>query len=185
MDVIFKGFPHSISILRATGIERIVTYHPTHKQVPDLSMVTEFRGDDCQNGVYLKWLNKKSGYDYWLFNPQYTERITTRDRGRVVSTDTNRARAVSSTHNIGKEAKSNITVTTTETQERMNRLKYALVSPEVYMFNPQSVLGTVSCAEWNKVFVRPGTYQVRNTNANTQKLKFTFEFDDHNVQSIV
>lgn len=182
--VAFNGYPHSVSILRATGIERIVTYHPTKKPVPDMTYLDEFIDPPCP-GIYLKWLNKKSGYDYWLFNPQYETLITTRARGRILSSDTNRAFAKSATHNIGTEATVKMRLTTTVKKDMRTILEYVLISPEVYMFNPQSVLGEVSCAEFVKVFVEPGTYVLEKGRANGVKLRFQMEFDEKNVQSII
>ncbi len=182
--IAFNGYPHSVSILRDTGIERIVTYHPTKNPTPNMTYLDEFIVEHC-DGVYLKWLNKKSGYDYWLFNREFRENIKTSDLGRVVSTDTNRARALSATHSIGKKATKSVTVTTKATKEQMVMLEYVLISPEVYVFNPASYTSSVNCAEFNKVFVRPGNYVVNTNKNNTQKLKFTFDFDDQNVQTII
>ncbi len=184
MSVAWAGYPHSVSILRDTGIERIVTYHPTHQPTPNMTYISEFISDPCQ-GVYLKWLNKKSGYDYWLFNKEHIKSIAVQDRGRILNIDTNRPRALSATHSIGKEATTKVTVNTRVNRDRMSILKYVLVSPEVYLFNPQSILGSVTCAEFNKVFVDARTFAVDNTKNNSVRLRFTFEFDKHNVQSII
>lgn len=182
--VAFNGYPHSVSILRDTGIERVVTYHPTKHPVPDMTYLDEFISEPCP-GVYLKWLNKKSGYDYWLFNPQYETLIRTRGRGRILSTDTNRAYAKSATHNIGTEATVKMKLSTTVKKDMRSILEYALISPEVYMFNPQSVLGAVSCAEFVKVFVDPGSYLLEKGRANGVTLRLQLEFDEKNVQSII
>jgi|GEM_PF-4565595 len=182
--VAFNGYPHSVSILRETGIERIVTYHPTKSPIPNMTYLDEFIEEPC-GGIYLKWLNKKSGYDYWLFNPQFEKRIKTSDRGNILNTDTNRARALSATHNIGKTATVSYSLTTKVYQEMATILEYVLISPEVYLFQPDSILGTVSCAEFVKVFVKAGSYAVEKGGQNTVKLKFTIELDPKNVQSII
>lgn len=182
--IAWEGFPLSISILRANGIERKVVYHPTHKPLADNTLLDKFVTDHC-GGIYLKWLNKKSGYDYWLFNPQYLESIRTRDLGRIINPDTDRPNAISSTHGIGKTAYKSIRLTSKADNDQMQTLQYVLVSPEVYIFNPESLTGTVTCAEWKKVFIKSGRFRTNTSKNNTQKLSFTVEFDQNNVQTIV
>lgn len=182
--IAFNGFPHSVSILRSNGIERRATYHPIKQPIPDMAYIDEFISGHCE-GVYLKWLNKKSGYDYWLFNPQLLNKFKVSDLGRVQSTDTNRARALSSTLNVGKNITQLFTVTTHIKKGYNDFVEYILASPEVYLFQPDSMLATVSCAEFIRVFIRPGNFIVSTGASNTVKLKITFELDQKNTQTII
>lgn len=180
----WKDYPRSVSVLRSTGIERIAAYHPIKQPIPNMTYIDEFITDHC-GGVYLKWLNKKAGYDYWLFNPQFEKILKTKDLGNILSVDPNRARALSATHNIGKEATISYRVTTKVSKEMGNILEYVLISPEVYLFQPESLFGSVSCSEFVKVFVRPGSFTIEKGNANNVKLKFTIELDPKNVQTLI
>lgn len=181
---IYSGFPKSLSVLRSTGIERVLLYHPVHQSIPDLSYGHTFVSDNC-NGLYLKWLAKKSDYQYMMLYPQWEKKLKTKDLGRVLNTDPNRARALSATHNIGKSATVQFKVTTRIPKADENILQSILYSPEVYMWQNDSILSGVSCAEFVKVFIKPGTFTVAKGEANGVKLRFTFELDAKNVQSII
>lgn len=181
---IYNGFPKSISILRPTGIERVLLYHPVNQPNPDLSYGHTFVSDNC-NGIYLKWLSKKSDYQYMMTYPQFTESLQIKDLGRILNTDTNRARALSATHSIGKSAKVRFKVSARVDKLDKNVQQSILYSPEVYMWQNDAILSGVSCSEFIKVFIQPGTFTVSKGDANGVKLSFTIELDQKNVQTII
>lgn len=182
---IYNGHPKSISVLKNTGIERVLLYHPINQSIPDLTYGHEFISDDCTGGIYLKWLAKKSDYQYLMTYPKFTEELKTKDSGRILNTDTNRARALSVTHNIGKTAVKSFKATFRIPNADKNIMESILYSPEVYMWQNDSILSGVSCSEFVKVFIRPGRFIISKDGANGVKVKLTLDMDAKNVQSIV
>lgn len=187
---IYVGFPRTVTLIESDGagqmlgLRRKVLYHPVHQPVPDLSY-GHVVNNDCQGGLYLKWLAKKSDYQYLMTYPKWEKRIKTKSLGRIQNIDTNRARALSRTHEIGKTATVEFKVSLEVESDNENIASSILYSPEVYLWQEESILSGVTCSEFIKVFIKPGTFTVQKQGTNKQKLRLTIEIDQKNVQTLV
>lgn len=183
---IFKGYPHTTSILRDTGIERLLDYHPTYKTIPDLTYAGKFIENHC-GGVYFKWLNRKGGYDYWLFSNVYSLTKTTKSKGNILNNFTDRASAISHTHNIGKESNNSLNLFSRTPLQYMNTIIGIVESPEVYMYTKDCGYEKFNAnyCDWVKVSLPNGGFRVYNSKNNTQSLRLRIDLPEIMVQSIV
>jgi len=179
---IFEGYPHSTTILRSDGVERILDYHPINMPVPDLQYVPEFIENPC-NGIYVKWLGRYGQYLYWLFDGKYTEQINTRSQGSIQSNWKNRALAQSNVINIGQESRSRLNVFTKTSRVYMQLIASIVSSPEVYIYENDCL--SVCKDTWTRVIQRNGNYTVRDSSQLFQELSLSFDTPELNTQTLV
>lgn len=177
---IWEGYPHSTSVLLPNGINRILDYSGIGD--PDLTYASEFlRG--C-SGVYLKWLNPKGGYSYWLFDHVYTEEIKSKSLGQIVNHYDDRRTAMAREHSLGKEGQGAVTIATNATYDYMREVSTITVSPEVYLYTEDRLYATKTSG-WLKVGLKSGTKDVITSKNNSQGLKLTIELPERYTQRLI
>ncbi|MBE99325.1 hypothetical protein [Flavobacterium coralii] len=86
-------------------------------------------------GVYVKWLNSRGGYSYWLFEDTAKVDRSTRSMGEIENNYSNNESTMARTLNIGMDAQDRIRVTAELLSEDDTAiLKDILSSPKIYMF---------------------------------------------------
>ncbi|TSE05247.1 hypothetical protein [Aquimarina algiphila] len=184
---IWEGYPHTTTVLRANGLERVLDYDPVLNPVPDMTYATEFR-KQC-SGVYVKWLNRYGAYKYWLFSNVLKESIKTKSLGTIQNDWDNRIIAFSEKHEIGKQSTLSVEIYDRIEYKYMRKVKDVLESPEVYMYMDQlpvidSELSTRYCG-WIKVIVKQGNYSLINTKNNTEEIRLKIELPKSYVQTLI
>lgn len=126
----------------------------------------------CCRGVYLKWLNAKGYYSYWLF-PNF--KTIAREGEEILRTPRN----VFSTDRTSNEETAGFDVTETiEIRDRIpspywDQLKTLVGSPEVYMLRPTYELGAdVAPSDWIRIIQDAPEFE-RNSKNNTADFEMT------------
>lgn len=177
---IFLGYPHTTTLLEENGLKRVLDHDGD--QILDFQYVPEVITDHC-GGVYVKWLGRYGNYMYWLFEGTYEESINVRSLGDIQNLWTDRATATSNTINIGKEARTRLSVSTKAHKKYMRLIKQILSSPEVYIYE-NDCFGVEKCT-WTKATIANGNYPVQNSKFNTQDLRITLSLPEMNVQKLI
>ena len=179
---IFEGYPHTTSVLRSNGIERVIDYDGLN--TPDLTWANEFiRGCD---GVYLKWLNTYGGYSYWLFDHVYTGGIRVSSLGTIQNCWTNRQTATSSEHDLGRDSTPSLNISSKIKYFYALEVLTIVESPEVYLYTNKgsSTRFNAKYCGWIKVGPRESNYSIGSTKYNSVKLRLTLELPKRYTQKL-
>ena len=183
---IWEGYPHTTSVLRDTGIERILDYHPTIKPVADLTHSIGFiKG--CK-GIYLKWLNTQGGYSYWLFSDVFTESKRHKSLGEVQNHWTQRGSGKSNSIFLGKNSNYEMRVFSKIPFSCMREVASILDSPEVYLYTDDSQSCTSYLENYEgfvRVQIKDGTTQIRNSKYTHTDLRLRLEFPQRFNQKLI
>lgn len=97
------------------------------------------------NNIYLKYLNQKGGYSYWLFE-SYSEKESNDPVGDLVSGD-------NSLLDLGQESKSDLQIYSKIPKEYKQYAFDLIVSPDVYAYQNGS---------WKKIFMKSNSIEKDN-----------------------
>ena len=127
---------------------------------------------NCDNPVYLKWINKQGGNSFWLFNRNQLRVTKTRNGDtyeKYVSTliNTYSNRFIST-----KEVDHSIKLTTTIDEDDMDGIIGLHESPKVFMLVNPDTWSTDGC-KWQSVIISPSSLIFLKTNSS----RFDVEID--------
>lgn len=168
---IWKCYPFSSPLI---GWESRVLMIPDEEPEINICGCVDFDESCCQ-GVYLKWLNARGYYSYWLF-PNTDE--VEREGDEILRTDRNifdRDRT-SNEDTVGFDVTEKITVRDKIPKPYWSVLKTLTGSPEVYMLNPTWELGSDECtpSDWIKIIQDKPTFSRLYKN-NSAEFEMTFD----------
>lgn len=133
---------------------------------------------DVCGGLYLKWLNRKGSWSYWLFERVYTEDTGAKSVDKYVDDFENLEDAVGSQRITGKDTdKTGKVRQTVVSINAFNQLKDILSSPNVQLWNGTQNGGV---GTWQGVILKDGKWMTKNTKTNLVNLEFTVELTDYN-----
>ncbi|WP_257657708.1 hypothetical protein [Parapedobacter lycopersici] len=168
---IWKCYPFSAPI---GGWDDRVLVIPDEDPDLDICGCVDF-DESCCKGVYLKWLNAKGYYSYWLF-PNFA--TIAREGEEIFRTprnvfDPNRT---SNEDTVGFDTKETIEVRDKIPAPYWDQLKTLVGSPEVYMLSPLWEVGSDEAKpeDWIKIIQDNPKFE-RNTKNNCAE--FTMEFN--------
>jgi len=128
---------------------------------------------ESQCGVYLKWLNSKGTYSYWLFDSIYKENITPRVIDEFAGYYDNLQNLTSTSHLIGKTAVNTWNLNTKFDNEDADYLKDLVYSPAVWMYSHQVPFQQVQTKfDWIGVKVNDSPFPL-NYKTSKNKLAIT------------
>lgn len=158
----WTGYPIAKYYLDSTGF-------PIYTEIISASEKEQKRSNTC-DPVYLRFLNAKGGYSFWLFDEweiQKTAKTTDVIERRVYDLDL----GLNTTHTL---------TTSTRAEERYTAtLRALLQSPEIYIYNIQNILVEsnpqfVQTFIWTRIYNGGGNMK---WNSYEQVNEFDFKFD--------
>jgi hypothetical protein len=105
----------------------------------------DYRRIKGNNNIYLKFLNQKGGYSYWLFE-SYGEKETNTPLGYLVNTSNNLL-------DLGNESKSDLQIYSKIPKEYRNFPKDLIVSSDIYAYQNSA---------WKKIFLKSNNIEFDN-----------------------
>ena len=91
--------------------------------------------NQCNEGVYLKWLNTLGGWSYWLFNKNYRKDLQVSNLGSINNDFNNLDQTTSPMLSLGKESNNTVRCLTDNIgKEDSDLLTTLFESPKVYLF---------------------------------------------------
>ena len=130
--------------------------------------------NEC-DGVYLKWLNKYGGYNYWLFNRFFEITKRVRDKGSINNDFNNLNDTISQFKKLGKTS---FDIWTLQTDilsvNDVNVLKGIFTSPKIYLFTGERFASN-SNDNWIEI-------NLTNTQALIQEPKQTVNTFEVNIE---
>lgn len=136
-------YPKSVSKFTLTPpvtlrIERLIFFIATHSSEVILS--------SC--GAYIKWLNHKGGYSYWLFK-DVKDSYTPKSKGTIINHWTNRVAATGSEKSLGFDTSIKKSIHGRISDDYIAEVLTLIDSPEVYLYT-----GDLTTHSWLKVDVK-------------------------------
>ncbi len=119
-------------------------YTITEKSLAEITDI-DYRRIKGNNNIYLKFLNQKGGYSYWLFE-SYSEKETNTPLGYLVNASNNLL-------DLGNESKSDLQVYSKIPKEYRNFAKDFIATSDVYAYQN---------AKWKKIFLKSNNVEFDN-----------------------
>lgn len=134
---VWAGFPISDYFLNSS-------YQIIEQNLSQVTNIDYRRIKGCNN-IYLKFLNQKGGYSFWVFE-SYEEKETASNVGYLVDKNNNLL-------DLGNESKSDLKVFSKIPREYKDYAKDLIVSPDVYAYQNGG---------WKKIFLKGNNIEVDN-----------------------
>ncbi len=135
---VWIGFPASDYFLSAS-------YLIQEQALDDVANIDYRRTKGCNN-IYIKFLNQKGGYSFWVFE-SYAEKEQGTNLGYVVNSATNNLL------DLGNESKSDLQIYSKIPKEYRDYAKDIVVSPDIYAYQNGG---------WKKVFSKNNSVEFDN-----------------------
>lgn len=111
----------------------------------DVTGIDYKRTKGCNN-IYIKFLNQKGGYSYWVFE-SYSEKENSNNVGYLVNSKTNNLL------DLGSESKSDLQIYSKIPKEYRDYAKDIIVSPDIYAYQNGG---------WKKIFSKNNSCEFDN-----------------------
>lgn len=170
---IWKCYPFSAP---AGGWDNRVLLIPNTDIEPDISICGCVDYDlSCCKGVYIKWLNNKGYYSYWLFPNFKTIERDGDEIFRVPRSVFDKDRT-SNEETGGFDVSEKISIGDKIPEPYWDQLKTLVGSPEVYMLSPLWELGSAECKpeDWIRIIQDSPKFE-RNTKNNVADFEMAFD----------
>lgn len=135
---VWSGFPISDYFLSSD-------YLIQEQLLADVSNIDYRRIKGCNN-IYIKFLNQKGGYSFWLFE-SYTEKEQNTNLGYLVNSKNNNLL------DLGNESKSDLQIYSKIPKEYRDYAKDIIVSSDVYAYQNGA---------WKKIFMKGNSVEFDN-----------------------
>jgi len=135
---VWSGFPISDYFLSSL-------YLIQEQLLADVTNIDYKRIKGCNN-IYLKFLNQKGGYSYWLFE-SYSEKETASNLGYLVNSKTNNLL------DLGNQSKSDLQIYSKIPKEYRDYAKDIIISPDIYAYQNGG---------WKKIFSKGNSVEFDN-----------------------
>jgi hypothetical protein len=130
--------------------------------------------EESRCGVYLKWLNNKGSYSYWLFNSIFKDTIIPRTIDDFAGAYDNLQNLTATSHLIGKTATRTLQLSTTFTNQQAEYISDLVLSPHVQMYVHNEPFQQQQPFDFIGVKVSDTAFQVNNkTSKNKLSLTIT------------
>lgn len=133
--------------------------------------------------LYLRWLNSKGGYSYWLFERKYSKGLKTKNSGSIKPFNSdlfNKSRIISL---LSKQASEQIVCGADNlTDDDISGLKELLTSPRVdLLINPNT--WAIDGAKWQEVIVDDGSFTISREGNTTRQLEVSINVNELIIQN--
>ena len=198
VDNLTNGLNYSFALASPKGFERLVfsdgnTSTTIENSLPFLVGFNELKIDTgitdaflqlevekgCPNGVYIKWLNDRGGYSYWLFKSTNTQRNYT-DLGSLIDDNNNLEDTVSPVISLGKASRDSVNVTDELLREEQKNLISTMIdSPKVYLFTG-TPFSQNNFNDWIEVKVNTSDFAIKNVRSKLYNININFTLPANN-----
>ena len=134
---VWSGYPVTDSFLSSGYVVQDIA-------LAEITNIDYRRIKGCNN-IYLKFLNQRGGYSYWLFE-SYSEKETNSNLGYLVNAQNNLL-------DLGNESKSDLQIYSKIPKEYRQYAKDLIVSSDVYAYQN---------AGWKKIFMKSNSVEFDN-----------------------
>ena len=134
---VFNGFPITENFINPD-------YSISTLELANISDIDYRRTKGCNN-IYVKFLNQKGSYSYWLFE-SYGEKESNNSLGSLTDANNNLL-------DLGNESKSDLNIYSKFPKEYKQYPKDLIISPDVYVYQN---------ASWKKVFSKSNSIEIDN-----------------------
>lgn len=136
---------------------------------------------ESQCGVYLRWLNTKGSYSYWLFDSIYKDNITPKTIDDISGYYDNLQNITATSHLIGKTANRTLQINTKFDNGDAAYLSDLAISPAVWMYAYQVPFQKVQDRyDWIGVKLSDTAFSV-DRKTSKQKLSLTITLPEINT----
>ena len=129
--------------------------------------------EESRCGVYLKWLNSKGSYSYWLFDNGYKGSINTKIMDEVGGKYDNLQSLTSTSYITGKNATQTLALSTSFEGIYRDYLTDLMSSPAVWMYQYDEPFHQQEVGDFLGVVVSAGNFQNIDKKLNKGKLNLT------------
>lgn len=136
---------------------------------------------ESECGVYIKWLNSKGSYSYWLFAPIYKSNITPRTIDDFQGNYDNLQNLIATSHIIGKTANNTLIINSKFENSDAENLQDLIYSPAVWMYAHQTpFIQVIDKFDWIGIKVNDSSFSVDNKTSKN-KLALTITLPEINT----
>lgn len=135
-------------------------------------------------GVYLKWLNKYGGYNYWLFENTYSIDRSTKYTGELDRDFANLEQMYGRTSQIGKESQDSMKIIAEMLNDDERRIVEGILdSPKIYLFTgkPFSRNGN---RNWIEVSLKTTNARIKNSKQPLTSFSLDIELPQRFTQTL-
>ena len=196
IDNASNGLNYSFPLVSAKGFERLVfsdgnSSTTIENALPlvigfnDLTVSTEItpayllleKEDGC-DGVYLKWINDKGGYSYWLFKSNQSQR-NFKNLGYLQNDNNNLEDTISPEVSLGYRSNDSFTVYENLLREEQKNLIVSMLdSPKVYMFTG-TPFSQNNFNDWLEVKLKQSKFPITQVKRNLYNIKIAFSLPNN------
>ena len=177
---LFAGFPFSIITDRYT----IISTNEVSQLIPELTNINYTIIGDCypDNVCYIKWLNSKGYYSYWLFKGK-KEYEKVKEKGKVQRYFQFMNEVTSNVNSLGFSSEIEIICYDVIEKEYWLQVKELYSSREVYLWNKKQYEVSLSLIDWIKVIPSSNPPKL-DYRYNTVDFEFQFNLPERYTNSI-
>lgn len=182
---VFHGYPLSVSILKNNAIQRRLLYDGNlDSSVFAIDESTFIAERIYESGIYIKFLNSKGGYSYWLFDSIHLETIKTKDLGNVSSFPMVQPTARFDFQHLGfsKEKSIELESAVPVASGYIDELTEIETSPEVYVYMAER--GSMQ-NKWLRIKPVSGSGKRIKNKTDVFSFSITIEFPNQKTQSLI
>jgi len=177
---LFAGFPFSIITDRYT----IISTNEVSQLIPELTNINYTIIGDCypDNVCYIKWLNSKGYYSYWLFKGK-KEYEKVKEKGKVQRYFQFMNEVTSNVNSLGFSSEIEIICYDVIEKEYWLQVKELYSSREVYVWKKNQYEVSLSLTDWIKVIPSSNPPKL-DYRYNTVDFEFQFNLPERYTNSI-
>ncbi len=173
----------------STNIENVIPFNYGFNSLgiqsaglSDVNILLHKENPNC-DGIYLKWINSKGGYSYWLFD-FIDENIATKDRGVLNNNNQNLNSTISPYISLGKESENQIRIIQENiSQNELFILRDIIDSAKVYLFTGVR-FSKANQTDWLEVTLKDGTYKISNAKSKQTTLSFSIKIPENETRTL-
>lgn len=143
--------------------------------------ITVEKKDNC-SGVYLKWLNARGGYSYWLFENTYSIDRSAKALGELNRDFENLPDSFGRSTQTGRQVQDTLKIVAELlTPPQRDLVQNLLESPKVYLFTGRPYSRS-SYRDWVEVSVKTTSARIRNARETLTNFTFDIELPERFTQ---
>ena len=143
----------------------------------DFEILTEKITDFCNDGHYIKWINRYGGWSYWLFN-KGNKTLSVKSKGRLNNNYNNLEDTISQTILLGNEANEVLQVVQdTINEQEFSILQDVLDSAKIYLFTGLA-FSQNTFNDWVEIELKNGNFRIENAKGKLRNLNLSFDLPE-------
>lgn len=143
----------------------------------DFEILTEKITDFCNDGHYIKWINRYGGWSYWLFD-KGNKTLSVKSKGRLNNNYNNLEDTISQTISLGNEANEVLQVVQdTINEQEFSILQDILDSAKIYLFTGLA-FSQNTFNDWVEIELKNGNFRIENAKGKLRNLNLSFDLPE-------